>query len=127
MKGNLISIDRVRKELFDKNDDLKLWCRENLPDDFFKNTSEIINEYQKVITWTFSRSSHYSQNAINEFFTADKADAFIFAYALSDIATKTIVAQKLSTPKMKGKIKISELCNVLNMFYMKGMEMFREF
>jgi hypothetical protein len=37
-EGKIISIDKVRDELFDKNDALELWCKENLPDNFFKDT-----------------------------------------------------------------------------------------
>ncbi|KAF5067282.1 hypothetical protein DSECCO2_255250 [anaerobic digester metagenome] len=34
--GKLISIDKVRDEIYDKNDALESWCRFNLPDDFLK-------------------------------------------------------------------------------------------
>jgi hypothetical protein len=125
-EGKIISIDKVRDELFDKNDALELWCKENLPDNFFKDTSEILIEYQKVTTWAFSRNSHYSQNAINEFLSADEADAFIVAYALSDSVSRIIVTQEVSRPEMKSKIKIPEPCNALNVRYIKAIEMFRE-
>lgn len=125
-EGKIISIDKVRDELFDKNDALELWCKENLPDNFFKDTSEILSEYQKVTTWAFSRNSHYSQNAINEFLSADEADAFLVAYALNDSASRTIVTQEVSRPEMKSKIKIPEPCNALNVRYIKAIEMFRE-
>ncbi len=124
--GKLISIDKVRDEIYDKNDALESWCRFNLPDDFFKDTSEVIEEYMQVTHWAFSRVSHYSQNAINEFLAADEADAFIVAYALGDISTRTIVTQEVSRPEMKSKIKIPEPCNAFNVRYIRAMEMFRE-
>jgi hypothetical protein len=34
-EGKIISIDKVKKELYDKNDALEAWCKANLPDDFF--------------------------------------------------------------------------------------------
>jgi hypothetical protein len=124
--GKIISIDKVKDEIYDKNDALEFWCKNNLPDDFFKDSSEVINEYKQVTLWAFSRGSHYSQNAINEFLDADEADAFIVAYALGDRATRTIVTQEVSRPEMKSKIKIPEPCKTLNVRYIRAMEMFRE-
>jgi hypothetical protein len=124
--GKIISIDKVKDEIYDKNDALEFWCKNNLPDDFFKDSSEVINEYKQVTLWAFSRGSHYSQNAINEFLDADEADAFIVAYALGNRATRTIVTQEVSRPEMKSKIKIPEPCNALNVRYIRAMEMFRE-
>ncbi len=34
--GQIISIDKVKNELYDKNDALEYWCIENLPADFFQ-------------------------------------------------------------------------------------------
>ena len=92
-EGKIISIDKVKNEIFDKNDALEAWCKENLPTDFFKDTSGILNEYQQVMAWAFSISSHYSLNAINEFMAADQSDAFLVADALGDITSRTIVTQ----------------------------------
>lgn len=124
--GTIISIDKVRDELYDKNDALESWCKENLPDNFFKDTKDVLNEYQRVISWVFSRSGHYSQNAVNEFLAADEADAFIVAYALNKLSERTIVTQEVSRPEMKSKIKIPEPCNAFNVRYIKAIEMFRE-
>ncbi len=46
--GTIISIDKVKAELYDKNDELEEWCKANLPEDFFKPTNEVINEYGQV-------------------------------------------------------------------------------
>lgn len=126
LEGKIISIDKVKDEIYDKNDALEFWCTNNLPDNFFKDTSEVINEYRQVTLWAFSRSSHYSPNAINEFLAADEADAFIVAYALGNITTRTIVTQEVRRPEMKSKIKIPEPCNAFNIRYIRAMEMFRE-
>ena len=42
--GIIVSIDKVKKELYNKNDDLEKGCKANLPDNFFKDTVEVINE-----------------------------------------------------------------------------------
>jgi hypothetical protein len=123
--GKIICIDKVKEELFDKNDALESWCKENLPDNFFKDTSEVLVEYQKVINWAIS-TPQYTPAAINEFLDADEADAFIVAYALADASSRTIVTQEVSQPEIKRKIKIPEPCNFFNIKFIKAMEMFRE-
>jgi len=81
-KGKIISIDKVKNELFDKNDALEAWCIDNLPKDFFKDTSHVMAAYGQVIVWAMSRSGHYLPNALNEFLAVGEADAFLVAYAL---------------------------------------------
>lgn len=125
-EGKIISIDKVRNEIYDKNDDLELWCRNNLPNDFFKDTTSVLTEYSQIVNWAVSKSNHYSQAAINEFLDADEADAFIIAYALANKQERIIVTQEISQPEMKKKIKIPEPCNALNVRYLNTMEMFRE-
>lgn len=58
-EGKIISIDKVKNELYNKNDDLENWCRNNLPHDFFKDTSDIMSSYAKVVVWANSRRSHF--------------------------------------------------------------------
>ena len=81
-EGRIISIDKVKNELYDKNDALEEWCTDNLPADFFKDTSQVMTAYGQVSAWSISKSAHYLPNALNEFLDADEADAFLIAYAL---------------------------------------------
>ena len=122
----IISIDKVQNEIYDKNDALKAWCSANLPVDFFKDTSAVMNEYGKVSAWAASKSSHYLTAALNEFLDADEADAFLIAYVLADKNNRRLVTQEISEPTRKNKIKIPEPCNALGVRYLKMMEMFRE-
>jgi hypothetical protein len=127
LDGKIISIDKVKAEIYDKNDALETWCKNNLPDDFFKDTSEVIDtKYREVIRWAYSKRSHYLEKALNEFLDAEEADAFIVAYALGDMTNRTIVTQEVSRPEMKSKIKIPEPCSFFNIRYLRVMEMFRE-
>lgn len=125
-EGRVISIDKVKKELYDKNDALENWCRKNLPENFFKDTSVVMDAYAQVTTWAFSRSQHYLPNALNEFLDADEADAFIIAYCLTDSANRFLVTQEVSEPNRKNKIKIPDVCNALNVSYVDTIEMFRQ-
>ena len=127
LDGKIISIDKVKAEIYDKNDALETWCKNNLPEDFFKSTSQIIDtKYREVTQWAYSKRSHYLEKALNEFLDADEADAFIVAYALEDMTSRTIVTQEVSRPEMKRKIKIPEPCNFFNIQYLDVIEMFRE-
>ncbi len=125
-KNIIISIDKVRNELFQCEDDLKRWCIDNLPEIFFKDTTQVMAAYRKVIEWANSNRSHYLPNAINEFLAADEADAFIIAFALADSDNRIVVTQEISEPYRKNKIKIPDACTVLNVKYVNAMEMFRQ-
>jgi hypothetical protein len=125
IKGRLVSIDKVKNELYDKNDELEKWCRNNLPDDFFKDTTVVMVAYAEVINWAISKSSHYAPNAIKEFLDADEADAFLVDYCLTDQKNRFVVTQELSEPNRKNKVKIPECCKPLNVEFFSTIGMFR--
>ena len=125
-EGKIISIDKVKNEIYDKNDALEEWCRVNLPEGFFKESSEIMASYGQVSAWAISRSTHYMPNALNEFLDADEADAFIVAYVLADPRNRVVVTQEISEPNRKNKIKIPEACIALNVQFVNTMDMFRQ-
>tara|TARA_R110000796_G_scaffold65729_3_gene151693 strand:+ start:11582 stop:12082 length:501 start_codon:yes stop_codon:yes gene_type:complete len=124
--GRIISIDKVKNELYDKNDDLEDWCKVNLPENFFKSTEDVMAEYGRVTAWAISLNNHYLPNAINEFLDADEADAFLVAYSLADDQNRIIVTHEVSQPKRKNKIKIPEACSPFNVRYLNTIEMLRE-
>lgn len=124
--GVIISIDKVKNELYDKNDALENWCIDNLPANFFKSSSEVMVEYSHITVWSTSMNHHYMPNAINEFLDADEADAFLVAYSLADIQNRIIVTHEISEPNRKNKIKIPEVCNAFSVRYVNTIQMFRE-
>jgi len=126
LDGKIVSIDKVQKEIYDKNDALEEWCTNNLPETFFKDTSESLLAYANVASWAVSKSNHYMPKALNEFLDADEADAFLIAYALMDSSDRIIVTQEVSQPEIKRKIKIPEACNDLNVTFINVMDMFRQ-
>lgn len=126
LEGRVISIDKVKKELYDKNDALEEWCRNNLPEDFFKDTSVVMAAYGQVTAWAMSRSRHYLPNALNEFLDADEADAFLVAYCLADTVNRFVVTQEVSEPNRQNKVKIPDACIALNVPYVNTIEMFRQ-
>lgn len=124
----IASIDKVRDEIFKNDDELKKWIEQNLRSEFFKSTEtqEVLIEYQKIVIWANSKSSHYVQNAINEFLQYENADAWLIAYGLSINKNCIIVTQEKSEPNRKSKIKIPEVCNDFKLPYKNIIEMFRE-
>ena len=124
--GTIISIDKVKKELFDKNDDLEEWCVNNLPADFFKDSSTALQGYGQISSWATSKSDHYLPNAINEFLDVDEADAFLVAYVFTDIQNKVLVTHEVSDSKRRNKIKIPEPCDHFGVSYINTIGMFRE-
>lgn len=109
LEGKIISIDKVKDELFDKNDELKAWCEANLPDNFFKNTDEVMESYTQVIGWAVSKSTQYKPAALNEFLDANEADAFIVAYTLHDHSNRVIVTHEVAAPMQRTKSRFRML------------------
>ncbi len=125
-ESKIISIDKVKNEIFKNEDELKQWCEINLPDNFFKDTSTIIPQYSQVAAWAASKSGHYLPNAVAEFLDADEADAWLIAYALVDPAANLLVTHELSEPNRKNKIKIPDVCIAKGVQYCNTIEMFRQ-
>ena len=122
--GQIVSIDKVKNELYQNDDELKSWCENNLPENFFKDSTELIPEYSQVVTWAMSKNKHYLQKALEEFLDADEADAWLVAYGLK--YNCPITTYEKSQPEKKRKIKIPEPCNSLGVSYMDTIEMFRQ-
>ena len=123
--GKILSIDKVKDEIFGNNDVLEHWCRENLPGDFFRATSDVVSSYQEVVEWVMSKSDHYNAAAISEFLDAEEADAFIVAYALVNPVARIIVTHEISEPHRKNKVKIPDVCYALDIRFTDTMGMFR--
>lgn len=126
-KGNIISIDKVKKEIYDNSsheDELCDWCTTNLNNDFFVDTSICIDSYIEITKWANSKSSHYTTNAIAEFLQTDLADPWLIAYAKEN--NVVIVTYEKSDPLSKRRIKIPEPCKHFNVEYVSLIEMFRQ-
>jgi len=123
--GIIVSIDKVKKEIFDNashQDQLKTWCVDNLPNDFFINTDSVLNNYISIATWV--NSSHFTERARQEFLATDLADPWLVAFAMSN--GWSIVTYEKSEPNRRNRIKIPEVCNQFNVRYINTIEMFRE-
>jgi hypothetical protein len=81
--------------------------------------------YGQVAAWAVSRSNHYLPQALSEFLNAGEADAYLIAYALTDMEDRIIVTQEISEPNRRNKVKIPDACIALGVQYCNTIEMFR--
>ena len=116
----------MKNELYDKNDALEAWCKVNLLDDFFKDSSEVMHSYGLAISWAVSKTNHFMPKAMNEFLDAEEADAFLIAFTLADNANRIVVTHEISPPSRKNKIKIPDACIDLNVRNLNTMDMLRQ-
>jgi hypothetical protein len=124
-RGKIISIDKVKKEIFSNDDELKSWCEKNLSSEFWKDSNQYLLEYSQIAAWGVSQISRFTQNAIQEFLDADEADAFLMAFTFADLLNRKVVTFEKSSNK-KNKIKIPDVCEVFGIKYTDPITMFRE-
>ena len=124
--GTMISIDKVRGELYKNKDKLTDWCRENLAENFFTDWSSALLEYQRACAWALSKRDHYLPQALAEFLDQRRADAFLVAFTLADKANRVLVTQEVSNPNCRNKIKMPEPCKHFEVKYINTVEMFRQ-
>ena len=104
MTGKIYSIDKVRDELMEGEDELKQWAKD-LDKGFFKDIdNSASSKLEQISEWV--RSKNYKPAAKNIFFT--NADCFIVSYALAH--GYTVVTNEVTDPKSKRKIKIPDVC-----------------
>lgn len=125
-EGAIASIIKVKEEIYRNEDELKSWCKLNLPDNFFLDLSlESLKKYVEICKWAQS-NSQYKQSAKDIFMDEERADAFLVAFAATDIEKWTIVTQEASAPYSKSNIKLPDVCKIYNVKCLNAIQMFRE-
>jgi hypothetical protein len=119
----IISIDKVRDEIFKNDDELTKWCKDNLSVNFFKDSSIAIKQYAELAAWANSRKDHYQQRAIDVFLDTDAADAWIIAYALNQ--GNPVLTHEKSEPGRKNRIKMPDVCLDHGVNYYSTVQMLR--
>ena len=108
--GRIYSIDRVRGELLaaSRTEDLVLWVRNEVPDDFFLpvDTAEVSDAYTDIMMWV-QRQTRFFDHAKAKFATG--ADGWLVAYAL--VHGATVVTNEQSAPQSKKDVKLPDLCD----------------
>jgi len=110
-RKDVVSLDKVKSEIYRNKDELMRWCNSNIPSDFWNSSNESIIEYTEIQNW--AQSQAYYQSAKAEFAKHTNADAFIASYALhskrhgEDISD---VTQEVSRPNSKSNKKLPDVC-----------------
>jgi hypothetical protein len=105
----IYSIRKVRAELLKgtKGDLGREWATK-MPSTFFLDDigdSEVMKEYASAMNWA-SSDTHYQAGAKAKFADADRADAFLLAYARAH--GHEIVTQEKSNPDKRREIPIPD-------------------
>ena len=108
-KGNLVSIDRVKKELLEGKDNLAIWSKQAAG--LFASTESkfVLADYGDIIQWVQSQEL-FTNAAKSEF--SRGVDAWVIAYAKANNAI--VVTHEASAPKSRKEVKIPDVCKHFN-------------
>lgn len=120
--GKVVLIDKVKEEIFNGDDELSDWLRENQSCFIQKNMSDIdvINAYSKIIQ-NVADDFNYREAAKEEF--ARVADSWICAHALAH--EYVVVTEETYEPDGKKRVKIPNICRDYGIEYINMLQFFR--
>ena len=117
-KGQVFSIDRIRKEILRGNDELALWVT-TLPKVFFLEPDQkVFKALQEINEWV--NSKNYESAGIVGFLKS--GDYYLIGHALA--GNHTVVTHEKPSDSKK-RIKIPNVCLGLNVEYASPFEMLR--
>jgi predicted nucleic acid-binding protein len=122
--GQVISIDRVKKEISNSSDDdeLKKWAIKEFNEWFMSTDNEIVFEsYRQIIDWANNQSQYYDY-AKSEF--ASVADSWLVAYAKA--YNYVVVTHESYHPDSKRRIYIPNACHAFGVPYINTFDMLRK-
>jgi hypothetical protein len=126
-RNDVFSIDKVKSEIYNHQDELTEWCQVNIPSGFWNSTAISIPEYAEIQNW--AQSKDYNERALADFARHTNADPFLVAYALykkRNYLDITIVTQEISSPESKRVIKLPDICIGFEIKYLDINDFFRE-
>lgn len=100
--GDVKSISPVKRELRQKDDQVRNWIDIHATDLFLPDDGAIVNSMAQIATW--AGSNGYTSAAVSEFL--GKADSYLIAYAMQ--GGHQIVTLETSAPNSKNRIKIPD-------------------
>ncbi len=123
-EGRVHSIDRIKKQLEDGNDELADWIKAGNMAEAFANsgTSEVVKAYEEIVNWV-QRNSQFTPPAKEAF--ATDPDGWLVAYVKASHGT-VLVTQEVYKPGMKWKVPIPNICNAFGIKYTDTFAMLRE-
>jgi hypothetical protein len=125
--GIICSIDKVKDELYENDDELKQWLVANVPSNFFISIADAdsLHQLQKITMWA-SVHKKYSEKAKQKFMRFDKADVYLAAVATAHPAEYTVVSFEQTNHFGISEIKLPDVCSNFNAKCIPLEQMFRE-
>jgi len=115
-EGHVYSIDRVKGELLAgrPDEDLALWVRDELPNDFFSSTEseEVMSAYSEVMLWV-QRNTQYFDQAKAKF--ATEADGWLVAHAM--VHEVFVITNEQPRPEARNRILLPDVCAQFEVSY----------
>jgi hypothetical protein len=119
----LISIDKVRDEIFNGGDTLKDWVHSKIKDTHFAETNDLeVLAHYRVIMQSVQGNPRYLERAKVEF--ASVADGWIAAYAKA-ISAKVVTHEEYDA-HIKKRVKLPNVCRELGVETINTFTLLRE-
>jgi hypothetical protein len=118
--GVVKSISPVKRELRQKDDQVKNWIDFHATDLFLPDDTAIANTMGKVATWVGSNG--YTSAAVSEFLS--KADSYLIAYAV--LGGYQVVTLETSAPGSRNRIKIPDAGSAFGINSITPFQMLRQ-
>ena len=115
--GNVFSIDKVKDELTQGNDDLATWAKDDAKDIFVSAPPNLDASMHLISQWAVSQ--RYNPSAISIFLAS--ADYLLVAYAHA--LGYTVVTHEVPSPMSIARIKVPDACNAAAVPYMTSYQM----
>src|SRR5438876_1428039 len=103
----IFSIDKIRTELLQLNDQLSDWVRNRAPDTFFKGTADkaVADAFRHMENWV-QNEPQFTSEAKAGF--ASVADGWVIAYAKAN--GLVVVSHEEYAPEARKKVPIPNVC-----------------
>ena len=122
-EGRIESIDKVKSEINDKEDQLQEWADSDfLPWFMATGQADVLTTYGKIMRWT--DDGVFSDKAKKDFADQSKADAWIVAYAMAK--RRVVVTHEQYEPNAKRRVLIPNVCHMFGIRYLNTFQMLRE-
>ncbi len=121
-RGEVMSIDRVKKELERGKDDLTEWAISKMPEICFASTDDqaVVDRYREIVGWV-QIQSHFLPEAIAEF--AQSPDGWLIAYAKA--TGNVLVTHEVLAKDARKNVPIPNVCEALGVNFTDTFEMLK--